>query len=908
MPPQVREFWQLLAKSQIHSIDKVRGLMSEADGKGCRSPQEIVTWLCEKSAISNYHAKVLLGGQPGPFVFGDYVVTRNTGSSSRFAARHRPTSHPVLLEFLDETQIDSDAELAPLARLIAGMTQLNHPNLAPCHELVQLPMHVFTVHEAPTGPTVAKILENQQTVPVVRAFRWICAVTSALDRLHQVGIPHGNISIDEMTVHEDVWLHAYPFTMYLATKGMTLEDAKRRDIQNLGTVLASLLLRRNVAITPADEILASLSTIPGMNPTAVQIVERLLISLPAGFESAAQAVRAIEQLLPDAPPRVYPTHKTKVRFERQTDQQQANPQHDLATELGAIDLVRPQVAVLPTIATEEPSTRRPRKDNWFVTLSFVTLPLLLVIATLVSLLRTKTPRPMVTSSNTDQIVVNGRSSGVPHAAETTTQNRQIPIDDGQSLWASPTNGEPLNFSFVPQGGQLFIYVRPQAFLEQSEGSRILKALGPKFERGLSDWEKSADLPFSRLDACLFTVSIDANGLPQLTTRVELSDDVFQSSKWLTAERKSEENGVLARDGELACLICDSPSNETPAAAVDGVPKRWHLVLGPINTVAEIARSESVMPILRREFEELRSESDRSKHFTILGAPSFLLGDGQGLLPDSYAKFPNYVDTFLGPGIRAILFTSHLADGSNFTELRLAANAESKRPLLDRLPQKLASLNSDLRPIIDAAASDDYWSTFANRMSRMIEFTTSNTRTTIEGSQVIANVSLPDVAAHNFVLATELALASQASTTTQSRAKASLTLDEIVVKKMDFAIEQQSLEFAVRDLITQVNDSFPNANGSFLIKIVGADLQLDGITRNQQIRNLDVSDQSIGEILTTLCQRANPVTASAANHPDQKLVWVVASDPDNPNNPCVLLTTRQAAARKGLELPDLFHSE
>ena len=54
-------------------------------------------------------------------------------------------------------------------------------------------------------------------------------------------------------------------------------------------------------------------------------------------------------------------------------------------------------------------------------------------------------------------------------------------------------------------------------------------------------------------------------------------------------------------------------------------------------------------------------------------------------------------------------------------------------------------------------------------------------------------------------------------------------------------------------------------------------------------------------------RANPVTTvKSPSEQDQKLLWVVAPDPDDASRSVVLVTTRQVAARQ-YTLPSVFQS-
>jgi eukaryotic-like serine/threonine-protein kinase len=117
-------------------------------------------------------------------------------------------------------------------------------------------------------------------------------------------------------------------------------------------------------------------------------------------------------------------------------------------------------------------------------------------------------------------------------------------------------------------------------------------------------------------------------------------------------------------------------------------------------------------------------------------------------------------------------------------------------------------------------------------------------------------------------------------------------------KTSFSFDQQSLEFAMRDLADDVKANLRGAPFDFSIKIIGDDLKLDGITRNQSIRDFKQENQTVADILTALVLKANPVTTvKDPSEKDQKLVWAIGPDPDNPSKEAVLITTRTAAAAK-----------
>ena len=92
-----------------------------------------------------------------------------------------------------------------------------------------------------------------------------------------------------------------------------------------------------------------------------------------------------------------------------------------------------------------------------------------------------------------------------------------------------------------------------------------------------------------------------------------------------------------------------------------------------------------------------------------------------------------------------------------------------------------------------------------------------------------------------------------------------------------------------------------------ISILGKDLETGGITRNQQVRDFVQQDKTLAEILTAMMMKANPITTvTAPDQTDQKLIWVVAPDPDT-NEPSILITTRDGAAKRSLTIPKVFQS-
>jgi hypothetical protein len=278
----------------------------------------------------------------------------------------------------------------------------------------------------------------------------------------------------------------------------------------------------------------------------------------------------------------------------------------------------------------------------------------------------------------------------------------------------------------------------------------------------------------------------------------------------------------------------------------------------------------------------------------------------------YALVIEPLDWFFGDDTKALLSLNFADDF--YGELRLYSRLQ-KTPAemreeyggrLDELPNKLKRYTLSLNP-------PPYWKELWFNFPDMVSLAKSQTRRGIEGEEAVFNFALPGHAAPNLIAASELSIATAPGATYNpgntggTPAKPSpQTLDELLAAKIDLGFAQQSLEFSMRDLMTAARDEYPQLPFDFQIKIVGPDLQKEGITRNQQIRDFDAKATAVQDILTQLVRKANPVTTvTDPSEVDQKLVWLVGPDPDDAAKKIVLITTRAAATEKKLTLPAVF---
>ena len=134
-----------------------------------------------------------------------------------------------------------------------------------------------------------------------------------------------------------------------------------------------------------------------------------------------------------------------------------------------------------------------------------------------------------------------------------------------------------------------------------------------------------------------------------------------------------------------------------------------------------------------------------------------------------------------------------------------------------------------------------------------------------------------------------------------------TLAELLQTKRDLDIANPpDLNVLLADLQQEINGDYNRLPFKWRIVLLGADLEKDGITKNQRPGPLQLEQKSFTEILTSIVVSANPdKDITGAADPNCKLIWVVAPDPDNPTQQAILITTRAAAEKKSYQLPDSF---
>ncbi len=483
---------------------------------------------------------------------------------------------------------------------------------------------------------------------------------------------------------------------------------------------------------------------------------------------------------------------------------------------------------------------------------------------------------------------------------------QIRPDDGQLLWKPPTLGPPLELQSVPPGAQFVLVARPQALLALPQGDLIWESLGPDFLAAAQSWESSAAVPLKNVARFTLTWH-DAAAGPQVFFLVRPASSLTREqllASWGHPPGIDYQNQIYYQAHGWSFYI-------------PGTDDSLQFAMGSEAQIREVIDQGNHAPVLRRELSQLLQNSDSEQHVTLLFTPHFLTSR---LLASSenpnaaWERLSDALDWLLSDDASACLVSMQFADPSFFELRATGRTARDALTIGQSLTETVGQIPDRLERFLGQVDPSAYWRRVAVRFPMMIRFLHRYARVGIEDDQAIVNAVLPLEAAHNLIFSGEMLLHAQADMADSPGHPAPgptgpQTIDQLLAAPMSLRFAQTSLEFAVRDLANQVREVYPTLPFPFDIQISGKDLQLNGITRNQEISSFDAANIPLSDVLTALVRRANPVTTvTQASDPDQKLVWVVGPDPADPKKQILLITTREAVAREGFKLPGSFLPE
>lgn len=464
----------------------------------------------------------------------------------------------------------------------------------------------------------------------------------------------------------------------------------------------------------------------------------------------------------------------------------------------------------------------------------------------------------------------------PHGEQTpmsptpsTRSAAKVVEDDGQTMWISPTAGDAVPLAYLPSGCQLLLVLRPAALLQLDDAGAIAHALGPRGEGAIAWLEQTTG---RRLD-----------GIERLVVALRPGRDFVP---------------------EYVLVVTPTSTLDTPTTSpghevfIPGDDQGTYVVAQG-SVVSEVKEVAGNPPILRRELEGLLSRTDRDRHVTLLATPSFLFNEGRRMWDGQWQGLRSGVFDLLPDATQALSLSLHWGDDF-FAELRVAPTID-QRPerFIEQFQQKIAAWPNAAEQAVLGLNPQPYSRQVVARLPAMLRTFARYTRSGRDQGYGLLRVYLPRPAGHNLLLAGELLTAEQLGAPTGPPPTAATSQPQSLAEKLR---APASLSFA-RDTLEVALQMLAQDSG-IPIELVGADLQLEGITKNQSF-GLDMKNQPAGDILLEILKQANPdKTASGPTDTKQKLVYVVVTDPESQQQK-IKVTTRSQAEKRGEQLPRVF---
>jgi len=99
-------------------------------------------------------------------------------------------------------------------------------------------------------------------------------------------------------------------------------------------------------------------------------------------------------------------------------------------------------------------------------------------------------------------------------------SNDIPIDESQVQWISPTSGPPITLEYIPLGTQAILYIRPAELMAHAEGEKVLAAQGPWGAWAVEQIEQSSGMKLGEIETLLVALHRDEDAW-QCTLRMTL---------------------------------------------------------------------------------------------------------------------------------------------------------------------------------------------------------------------------------------------------------------------------------------------------------------------------------------------------------------------------------------------------
>ena len=530
--------------------------------------------------------------------------------------------------------------------------------------------------------------------------------------------------------------------------------------------------------------------------------------------------------------------------------------------------------------------------------------------------------PLVAAKSESEMVAN-----IPAVIQT------LVSDDGSTLWETPTLGAPIDLDYLPPAPKIILHANPKQLLAKLEGQRLLRAMGQPFATLLAEFENSLGIPLADVDRLLLSFhQTEQNRYHWFAVVSCLLPKEQLKAAWgdLTIAKSSNDDTILEGDSGLSYYFVSDDTAQNKAATPDAptsdgatasnsttdVPVDEQLVTQPVKFL--VGQNEFVRAVADLGFgypisgaiKTLQKSSDQQRDLNLIFLrPSLFNDQGQNWMGENLSVFNRQLSELIPDEVSGGMLSFH-ADNGDYFEVTLDRRVDIKAEELEtQIQTGISQRLQTLTELTERIPPSEHWQALQNRFSQMLSFVVRDFRWVSGGRQLTGNVWLPPMASHNLIATSELVTAFQRTAVDPDAKKQQVpqSLAALLQEKRDLDIANPpDLNVLLADLEQEVNGDYSGLPFQWRIVLLGADLEKDGITKNQRPGPLKLEQKSFTEILTSIVVSANPdKNITGAADPNCKLIWVVAQDPDNADQQAILITTRAAAEKKSYQLPNPF---